>query len=125
MRRFMARVAKEHSKGMLGKYIESQQAVTNGGTFTITHNFGTRPKIIQTSLKFLAASGGYAIGDELLWGTIDRNSNPGGVALVFTTTTIIGRYASSTTPFLGIHFATGNTVAFTPTDADLIIRAWA
>ena len=118
---------KQAVQGFLGysKIYESpEQTITSGGSVTLAHTLGTRPKFVQIFLVCKTAEHGYAVNDEIPITFTGNNNSAYGAVITYDTTNIVARYGNNTNAFLGLHKATGAGQNFTNTNWRLIVRAW-
>lgn len=102
-------------------YNSPEQAITLGTVTSLTHNLGSRPKIVTLSAICKTAELGYAVGDEIDVG-LAANNNSGGASIGSNSTTLRMIAGAS-----GIycHNASGAVAFITPANWRLVVRAWA
>jgi hypothetical protein len=55
------------------RYVSADQTVTFNAVLNLAHGLGVRPSIVNLALKCAVAEGGYAVGDEILFASIDAS----------------------------------------------------
>lgn len=115
---------------LLNEYASAEQTITSGGTLTLTHGLGSRPKLLSYSLVCKEADQGFSVGDE-----VDVNggdsSQPGssrydgGFSSILGVSNIDIKYGVATSVFGAIHPSTGLLSGLTNGRWRLIVRAWA
>ncbi|TIL43410.1 hypothetical protein [Mesorhizobium sp.] len=103
-------------------YESSQQTITSGGSLTLAHGLGVKPKLYLAVLQCTTAEKGYSIGDEVAALTIPVNSR--GVSIVPDATNLNIRYGSFATAFELLNKTTGDNDAATNANWRLVVRAW-
>ncbi|TIM06657.1 hypothetical protein [Mesorhizobium sp.] len=100
----------------------SQQTITSGGSLTLAHGLGVKPKLYLAVLQCTTAEHGYSIGDEVPALTIASNSR--GVSIVPDATNLNIRYGNFATAFEILNKTTGAGDAATNANWRLVVRAW-
>lgn len=108
----------------------AQQAITAGGSLTLAHGLGAKPKLYLAALQCTTANIGYSIGDEVLINpnsnaTDSSDRNDQGISLVPDSTNISIRFGSDALVFAIIRKDNGGSVSITPSSWQLVVRAWA
>lgn len=103
-------------------YESSQQTITSGGSLTLAHGLGVKPKLYLAVLQCTTAEKGYSIGDEVAALTIPVDSR--GVSIVSDATNLNIRYGSFATAFELLNKTTGANEAATNANWRLVVRAW-
>lgn len=109
-------------------FLSAAQTITSAGTATLVHGLSSKPKIIVGFIECLTAEHGYSIGDELEIPTFPQSTsvfNDLGLSIISDATSIIYRYGSSGTVFLGLNASTGVTSFLLNTRWQMFIRAFA
>jgi hypothetical protein len=109
------------------EYLSGNQTITAGGSLTLAHGFGTKPKFYRAFLKCLTAQYGYAIGDEVEIATSNTTTGASslGINIVGDATNINVRYGSFAGVFFLNNYTTGTvTAVITPANWALNIHAW-
>lgn len=91
-------------------YLSSPIAITAGGTFSLTHGLGQKPKYVTMYAKCLTADLGYSVGDEVEIPNGGIQVGGGiayGVQLVTGATMITGKFAGTTGPIVVLNKSTG------------------
>ncbi|MFC3706037.1 hypothetical protein ACFOOL_14890 [Devosia honganensis] len=107
------------------EYISAEQAITLGGSLSISHGLGGTPKITQYSLKCVVPELGYSVGDEVQCvGTQFEYTR--GVDIAADATTINVLYKGAGGTVFSIRQKSSNTMGNIDTgNWRLIVRAWA
>lgn len=106
------------------EFISSQQVITAGGSLSIAHGLGTKPKLIDVTIICLVADGGYAIGAELNVTYSDANgASSYGVGVDRGATNLSLKFG--VTGLTLINATTGAAFVITPANWRLVARAWA
>lgn len=110
------------------KYFESaQQTLGGGGTRTVAHGFGFRPKFYLAFLQCVANDWNYAVGDEILapMSNIDAGNNGRDMVLKADAVNIYIQYGNLGTQFINaLQWGTGANVLLTSANWRLVVRAW-
>lgn len=106
----------------LKEYVSSELTITAGGSSTLTHGLGAKPKMVRASLICKTAEAGWAIGDEVGVEVVVANGN--------TYNFSYGCNASSVRVVCGssgcaVNNASGTLVTVNAANWRLIVRAWA
>lgn len=108
-------------------YISPNQTITSGGSLTLAHGLGEKPKVLQYVLVCQTAELGYSIGDEydIGCGASQNNVNQG-LSAVFGATNVNIRYGSAGSVFALNNKGTGAGLSnITNANWRLVVRAWA
>lgn len=110
----------------ISEYVSAEQTITTGGTLTLTHGLGARPRLISYELVCKTAEFGYAIGDIVPIGIM---SAPSGslsynAAAIISATEIVLRFANSSEAFLILNATTGASATLTNSRWRLVVRAY-
>jgi len=100
----------------------AQQTITSGGSLTLAHGLGVKPKLYLNYLQCVTAEANYSIGDEILV-TAANSSN--GVVVVPDATNLNVRFGSNGSPMLTNNKSTGAGATLTNANWKLVVRAWA
>lgn len=108
----------------------SQQTITSGGSLTLAHGLGSKPKLYQAFLVNVNSDGGYSPGDEVAINPHGMNNDPSsrGVAMVPDATNINCRFGTSSGPnsWVMINKTNGSGENINAAaNWKLIVRAWA
>lgn len=102
----------------------SQQTITAGGSLTLAHGLGVKPKLYMVVLQCLTAEGGYSIGDEVLPAPSSNEAGSNrGISIVPDATNINIRNGGG-----GMQISrkdNGNFLNITNANWALVARAWA
>lgn len=119
-------VQQELAAAPLATFFESsEQSMTLGGTITVAHGLGARPKLTRLILKCTTADSPYNVGDEIELGH-DHTINEGGqrgFAVYYTDTTNINVVVGSSGA-IPVIAPGGSYLTITLSSWRLIIRAW-
>jgi hypothetical protein len=117
---------------LTASYDSGDQTISSGGTLSLTHGLGAKPKIVQFYVKCLTAEANYSIGDEIQLGGPGivyvgaGSSTIGGFASVAGATTISIRFtAASANPIYALDKTTGALAGLTNANWAFIVRAYA
>lgn len=103
------------------EYVSPEQVVTAGGTITLTHGLGVKPKLVEAVIICKTAEAGYAVGDEVTVEieatTISYNFSVGRSA-----TTL--RCVCGSSGLVAIN-TSGSVSTLTSANWRLVVRAWA
>ncbi|TIR91896.1 MAG: hypothetical protein E5X08_16805 [Mesorhizobium sp.] len=118
-------VAAALAAGQLQKFYESpQQTITVGGTLTLAHGLGAKPKEYDVFLVCQTAEFGYSIGQEIKESMGLTTSNLG-VTIVPDAANMNVKFGSSSPPvFSALNFSTGASVSLTNANWKMVVRAW-
>ena len=108
------------------EYVSAEQAITPGGTITLTHNLGAKYKLCSVVLKCLTSDLGYPVGAQLDMGSRQDyaayaygfNTRPVGATAIELKIATSGMYLHTTN-------GVGTPTAINTTSWSLIVRAWA
>ncbi|ESW78247.1 hypothetical protein X773_21030 [Mesorhizobium sp. LSJC285A00] len=118
----------QSSTTLLQKFYESpQQTITSGGSLTLAHGLGVKPKNYLAFLQCTTAEGGYSIGDEepVSIGSHEASTNRG-LSVVPDATNMVVRFGSQASSAAQItRKDTGGFLNITNASWRLVIRAWA
>ncbi|WP_460221965.1 phage terminase large subunit family protein [Mesorhizobium sp. W016] len=118
----------QSSTALLQKFYESaQQTITSGGSLTLAHGLGVKPKNYLAFLQCTTAEGGYSIGDEepVSIGSHEASTNRG-LSVVPDATNMVVRFGSQASSAVQItRKDTGGFLNITNASWRLVIRAWA
>ncbi|WP_210420169.1 hypothetical protein [Aquisphaera giovannonii] len=111
-------------------YSTTGQAISLGGTLTLTHGLGAAPKFIMTSIVCTSAEAGYNVGDELivsLGGPYSGTSvTATGGAMTVDATTINIKWSNGVAVFNSmLNKSTGAVVSLTESKWTLSVKAFA
>jgi hypothetical protein len=112
------------------EYTSGDLVVTTGGLLTVTHGLLVLPKLVQLFYKCVTAADGYSVGDIILVGTTDTDSNIASRSFGFSVTSSISTVAVRTAvtgPSAILDKSTGaaTLVSSTLSNFRLVVRAWA
>ena len=124
------KIAVIEAKQVLTKeYISTPQTISSGGTLTLAHGFGVKPKIIKKYLVCTVATGNWAVGDEFVLETDYEQANASLVLFGYTckrdVTNLVVRFASA--GIFALDPLTGGLIASTTvaTNFKIVFEAWA
>lgn len=103
-------------------YTSPEQTVTAGGTLTLAHGLGVKPKLVEAVLVCKTAEFGWSVGQEVNISTDFGNPSSYNYAIGRDETNI--RAVCGTTGILSFS-ASGVASTLTSTNWRLIVRAWA
>lgn len=109
------------------EYISPEQTITAGGSLTLIHGLGARPKLVHCTLVCKVAEAGYLVGAEVSqshYQPTQAAAGSYGVALVLGGLQITAVYGASAGVFLIPNRADGTTHLITPGNWALVVRAW-
>lgn len=107
-------------------YTSADQTITKGGSFTLSHGLGARPKAVYVALVCQTAEHGYSAGDIVFNLNATGTTVSSGVAMQATSSQLTGKYynaGSTSTVFQAIDKSTGAGVRLT--DANWKMRVFA
>jgi hypothetical protein len=104
------------------EYAPADQTITAGGSVTLAHGFGIRPKIIVLTLINVSTEGGYTAGQEIDVFPTGDASGTRGFSVRRDTTNIVVTYGATS---LLLMDTTGNEFSITVAKWQLRVRAYA
>lgn len=107
------------------EYVSSAQVITLAGQLTLTHGFGSVPKMTEMELVCVTADAGCAVGDIIpLTGFFYTTNvtNYSGVQVTKNATNLLVRFGASN---LAVMNASGVINIITPANWRIVVRAWA
>ncbi len=108
-------------------YESPQQTITSGGSLTLAHGLGVKPKNYLAFLQCTTAEGGYSVGDEesVSIGSHEASTNRG-LSVVPDATNLVIRFGSQASSAVQItRKDTGGYLNITNASWRFVIRAWA
>lgn len=90
-------------------YTSSPISITSGGSFTLTHGLGGKPRTVSTFAKCISDDLGYSVGDEVEIpnGGSQVSGTAFGVQLIVSSTTIFGKFSAAAGPIHALNKSTG------------------
>lgn len=111
------------------EYVSTEQTIVAAELRTLPHNLGKAPSLFRAAVVCKTAEHGYSVGDVLemqhVCDVSDSTAAVRGMSLTSDGTNIYIRYIANTAVFQIINKTNGTTVAMTPANWRLIVRAWA
>jgi hypothetical protein len=111
------------------EYVSAEQTITSGGSLTLSHGLGGRPKLFNYSLVCKSAEGGYSVNDEVDWMTVQyysANTVNAGFVNTPDATNINIRFGDQQAAVIYLlNKSTGSAFSITPASWRLVVRAWA
>jgi hypothetical protein len=119
--------APEWATPIFSKSFEStQQTITAGGSLTLAHSLGTKPKHYLIVLQCTTAELGFSIGDETLVNPSNTDIDDArGATIVPDSTNMNIRFGSNANTFSILRYDTGSNANITNASWRLVVRAWA
>lgn len=114
-------------------YDSGDQTISSGGSLSLTHGLGAKPKLVMFIAKCLTAENNYSINDEIVLGGPGGlpylgagSSTVGGFAAVISSTAITVRFASPVAnPIYALDKTSGALVGLTNANWAFVVRAYA
>lgn len=113
-------------------YDSGDQTISGGGTLSLTHGLGAKPKIVQFYAKCLTTEHNYSVDDEIQLGGPSivyvgaGSSSAAGFVSVSSSTTIFIRFENAVTnPIVALDKNTGALNALTNANWAFVVRAYA
>lgn len=112
----LASHASQLAAGFSKSYTSSAQTIASGGTLTLAHGLGVKPKAIVVRLTCVTNDEGYTAGDTLEAGLTGYAGDHGN-AIRTDATNIYVKFGNATNVYTGINLSSGNAV-------DLLDARW-
>lgn len=106
-------------------YESAQQTITSGGSLTLAHGLGVKPKLWMGFLQCVTAEGGYSVGDEIAVPTSANASTIPPIGIVPDATNMNVRFGSNGSVFYLNNKSNGTQFTITNANWRFIVRAWA